>query len=86
MITAALWSSMMTPRSAGRPAELTGVEGMVGERGIASTDIEVTGKVKVRGEIWSATSSEPVKAGDTVIVMGMEGMVLQVSPVKDEQS
>ncbi len=69
-----------------RKKPTTGIEGMVGERGIASTDIHITGKVKVHGEIWSASSSEPLKAGDPVIVLGVERMILKVGAVKDQQS
>ncbi len=64
----------------------TGVEGMIGERGVATTDIKNVGKVRVRGEIWSASSKEPISIGDPVVVQGMDGMVLQVGVQKEEKS
>lgn len=67
-----------------RKKPTTGVEGMIGEHGVASTDIDNTGKVKVHGEIWSATSTEPIKAGDSVVVKSVERMKLTVAPERDE--
>jgi membrane-bound ClpP family serine protease len=32
----------------------------------------------VRGELWNAVSEEPVGEGETVVVTGMEGLVLKV--------
>lgn len=64
----------------------TGAEGMIGERGVATTDIKNAGKVRVRGEIWSASSKEPISIGDQVVVLGMDGMVLQVGVLKEEKS
>jgi membrane-bound serine protease (ClpP class) len=69
-----------------RKKPTTGVEGMIGERGVASTDIDNTGKVKVHGEIWSATSTEPIKAGDSVVVKGIERMKLIVVPGGNEEA
>lgn len=56
----------------------TGREGMVGETGIAISDLSPEGKVSVHGEIWNAESDTPVKKGDAVIVDEVHGMVLKV--------
>ena len=52
----------------------TGREGLVGEVGTARTDIAPTGKVFVHGEMWNASSDEPIRAGERVRVVAVEGM------------
>lgn len=46
----------------------TGREGLVGEEGIAQTDIDPEGKVFVHGEIWQAESLEKILKGTKVKV------------------
>ena len=62
-----------------RPA-VTGINGMVGERAQAMTDIEpgVTGRVSAHGEIWQATSAEPIPQGARVRISHIEGLTLIV--------
>jgi membrane-bound serine protease (ClpP class) len=59
---------------------VTGEEGMVGERGQALTSIGPArpGRVTTRGEIWTASSSEPISTGDTVRVVSVQGLHLTV--------
>ena len=38
--------------------------------------------VFVHGEIWSAWSDEPIKAGEKVIVDKVENLKLKVHPIK----
>jgi len=61
---------------------VTGVEGMVGAQGRALTSIAPgqPGRVITRGEIWTATSSEPISTGDTVRVVSVQGLQLTVAP------
>ena len=47
----------------------TGMEGLIGETGIAKTDIIGKGKVSVHGELWEAKSDEPIKSGEEVIII-----------------
>ena len=63
---------------------VTGEEGMLGENGRALTPIGpgATGRVETRGEIWTATASEPISAGDVVRVTGVDGLLLTVRPEK----
>jgi membrane protein implicated in regulation of membrane protease activity len=42
------------------------------------------GKVRVRGEVWSATSDVAIPAGEEVVITGGQGIVLNVSPVPSE--
>jgi membrane-bound serine protease (ClpP class) len=56
----------------------TGMEGLIGETGIAKTDIIGKGKVSVHGELWEAKSNEPIKTGEEVIIIGIERLVIEV--------
>lgn len=61
----------------------TGSEGMVGTIGEARTDIDGQGgKVFVLGELWGASSSEPIEKGARVRVIEMDGLHLLVEPVE----
>jgi len=64
-----------------KPRPITGREGMLGERGVAETDLAPEGKVLVRGEYWNAQSLEPVKKGERVEVTALEGLRLTVRKV-----
>jgi len=62
----------------------SGVEGMVGERGTAVTDIHDQGRIFVHGEYWDAFSPEPITHGKAVqIVRVAENMRLEVKRVKE---
>jgi membrane-bound serine protease (ClpP class) len=58
---------------------VTGVEGIVGERGEAVTPLSPAGTVRVHGELWSAvTSGEKLPAGSTVTVESVSSLTLTV--------
>jgi membrane-bound serine protease (ClpP class) len=57
---------------------LTGVEGMIGELGVAQTALEPEGQVLVRGEYWDAIAGAPIPAGAHIRVRGVAGLKLQV--------
>ncbi len=59
-----------------RPA--SGREALVGRVGVAKTDLEPFGTVLVAGEDWTAEAEEPVRAGQRVRVVGVEGLRLRV--------
>jgi membrane-bound serine protease (ClpP class) len=61
---------------------LTGKPAMVGERGVAYTDLKPEGQVFVHGEYWQAVSEEPMAAGDTVEVVKVVNLKVYVRPVK----
>ena len=64
---------------------VTGVEGMVGERGRAATELDPDGKVFVRGEYWNARSRGAVAAGTPVRVRAVDDMWLEVEPDEETQ-
>ncbi len=60
----------------------TGAAGMLGLIGVADTDISRSGRVKVRGEYWAASSDAPIAAGKTVKVLSVDNLTLKVEEVK----
>jgi membrane-bound serine protease (ClpP class) len=56
----------------------TGVEGMVGMRGRAASDLEPEGWVEVQGERWRARAEAPVASGQDVEVVSVDGLRLRV--------
>jgi membrane-bound serine protease (ClpP class) len=63
-----------------RRPSVTGASGMNGAKGVALTAIPAggTGRVSVRGEIWTARSVDAVAEGESVIISGLNGLVLTV--------
>lgn len=63
-----------------RRPSVTGAPGMLGTTGKALTAIPAggEGRVSAHGEIWTARADEAVGAGDTVLVSGIDGLVLSV--------
>ena len=59
----------------------TGKEGIVGELGVALTRIYDEGQVKIHGEIWKAIAERPIKKGQKVKVVAVEGLCLKVQPL-----
>jgi membrane-bound serine protease (ClpP class) len=56
-----------------------GIEGVLGARGTAVTDIAPSGLVQMAGEQWSARAQEgTIRAGERVEVVGREGLSLLV--------
>lgn len=56
----------------------TGMEGLIGLHGEARTDVHTDGQIFVRGEYWNAFSDAPVKKGEKVTVLAVEGLKLKV--------
>jgi len=67
---------------------VSGVEGMVGERGVVRGDLTAGGRVFIHGEYWDAEADEPVEDGSPVeVVQVLPGFRLRVRPVRStEQS
>jgi membrane-bound serine protease (ClpP class) len=61
----------------------TGNQGMVGLIGVADNEIGQSGRVKVRGEYWTAKSSSRISAGKSVRVLSVENLTLKVEEVKE---
>jgi membrane-bound serine protease (ClpP class) len=63
-----------------RAVPVTGVEGLIGESGVALEPIAPAGagRVRVHGEIWSARADEPIAIGDRVRTTRVNGLTLTV--------
>lgn len=58
---------------------VTGLEGLVGQPAVARTDLNPTGTVFLKGELWQAVASEgKVRKGDQVEITGINGFTLRV--------
>jgi membrane-bound serine protease (ClpP class) len=73
-MTAAVRSRFSTPT--------VGREGMVGEMGRAEVDVAPDGVVRIRDALWRARTNRatPIKAGDSVRVVEVQGLILEVEP------
>jgi membrane-bound serine protease (ClpP class) len=73
-MTAAVRSRFSTPT--------IGREGMVGEMGRAEVDVAPDGVVRIREALWRARTNRatPIRAGESVRVVEVEGLVLEVEP------
>ena len=83
-VTAALAGILLFLVRLGVRAQLqpavTGESGMLHSLADALTSIEPggVGRVRTRGEIWTATSSEPIHEGERVVVTDVKGLLLTV--------
>ena len=57
----------------------TGEQGLIGEVGIALTDINGGGRVAVHGEFWNARADRHIPKGEKVRVIGVESLSLVVT-------
>ncbi len=72
--------------AAQRARVATGVEGLAGEIGTVTQDLDGDGKVFVHGEIWDARSGDgPLPVGTRVRVVKAEDLRLTVEKVENDQ-
>lgn len=62
---------------------VSGREQLIGERGSALENFSDEGEVFVHSERWSAISTSPVREGQPVEVIGVDGLTLQVQPLNE---
>lgn len=55
-----------------------GIEGLIGEVGLAREKLSPRGMVFVHGEYWTAEADEAIETGERVQVVGLDRMVLKV--------
>ena len=78
VITAFLMAIALRAR---RNKIVTGVQGLVGETGVAQTALSPQGKVFVHGELWDAIASSALPPGQLVVVRNVDGLTLRVDPL-----
>lgn len=67
-----------------RQKAVSGTETLLGTIGVVHDDFAVTGQIKIAGELWRATSTIPLKRGQNVKVIKIDGLVLTVEPIDHE--
>jgi len=60
---------------------ITGREAMIGAEGDAVEWRESEGTIRVKGEMWRARASRPVRPGEHIRVVAREGLILTVEPM-----
>lgn len=67
-----------------RQPVVSGQEELIGQLAVATRDFDGAGQVHIRGEHWQAHSIVPVRRGQSVRVLALDGLVLRVAP--DEET
>lgn len=78
MVMAIVWLAVRARR---RPV-VTGIEEMLGAVGEAAADFSDSGHILVHGELWKATTTQPVRKGQKLRVTKIDGLQLTVEPVE----
>jgi len=69
-------------RARRRPV-ISGVEGLLLETAEATEDFDTRGLVRLQGELWNAVSHEPVRAGQRLRILKVDGLTVEVEPARD---
>ncbi|HEV7914834.1 MAG TPA: NfeD family protein, partial [Albitalea sp.] len=69
-------------RARRRPV-VSGAEMLIGSDGEVLEAFDIQGWARVQGETWRVKSASPLKAGERVRVAAVDGLVLQVDPIKN---
>jgi len=62
---------------------VAGREQLLGAEGTVLLDFERRGSVFVHSERWSATTSSPLREGQSIVVKGIDGLKLTVRPADE---
>tara|TARA_R110000796_G_scaffold162008_1_gene278770 strand:+ start:42 stop:980 length:939 start_codon:yes stop_codon:yes gene_type:complete len=74
-----LWTLTRFATLRRRPVH-SGAEQLIGATAVALEDFETNGHVRLHGERWNAVSDAPVKQGDELEVVRLEGLTVYVTP------
>ncbi|AJY50358.1 NfeD family protein [Halomonas sp. KO116] len=74
-----LWTLTRFATLRRRPVH-SGAEQLIGATAVALEDFETNGHVRLHGERWNAVSDAPVKQGDELEVVRLEGLTVHVTP------
>ena len=67
-------------------AVTTGLDTIVGQTGQVLTNQDSKTQIRVGAEIWTVQSDDDLKQGDTVTVVAVDGLELQVSKSSQNQA
>jgi len=60
---------------------VAGREELIGGIGVVLEDFERAGRIRIHSEMWNARSAVPLRQGQRVRVIEMEGLILRVEPI-----
>ena len=63
----------------------TGEEELLGSIGVALQDFTTTGRVRVHSENWQASTGEPVKKGQRVRIVSIDGLSLVIQALQEDE-
>ena len=69
----------MAMKARRRPV-VSGLEELLGSEAVVTEDFEITGRVNIHSESWNAFCNTPLRKGQSVKVIGIDGLTLQVEP------
>jgi membrane-bound ClpP family serine protease len=78
LVAVFLWLAVTKSIQATQVQPAHDLDALVGQTGEAKTKISDEGSVQVAGELWTARSEKPIKAGSAIRVVRREGFVLIV--------
>ena len=64
---------------------VSGREHLLGILAVAESDFSDRGNVRVQGELWEARTTTPVRVGQRLKIVAIEGLQLQVEPAVEER-
>ncbi len=66
---------------------ISNVNALIGQHGISTTALTplTYGQVKVNGEIWTAVSNQEIELNNRILVIGIDGVKLQVEKAEPEE-
>lgn len=70
-----IWNVVIGPPQVGK-------EALIGKTGVAYTDMDFNGIIRIDNELWKVETVTPIKKGEEVKVIDMNGLFLVVEPVK----
>lgn len=70
----------MAMKASRRPV-VSGMEEILGSEALVIDDFDKNGRVNIHSESWNALCDIPLKKGQTVKVIGIDGLTLQVEPL-----
>ena len=80
-----IWLFLFTTHTLRRQVPV-GLPSMVGTKGKVASKLVPEGLVRIKGELWVATSSEGnIDAGEGIVVVGEDGLKLLVRRVDDSR-
>jgi membrane-bound serine protease (ClpP class) len=70
--------------NAHRKPVVSGREELIGSTGQVLEDFKESGRIRVHGEIWQVISDTPIRGGDKVRITAVDGLILKVEHVEEE--